>query len=135
MMVALLGIVVGISQAIVGEVCADHRRLEARMKAESLAFRLAASGHSKEPAIASGEDYEPQSRGLASIQDGMSVLEGQIGEDPWGHPYRYALKKDSLGNVSEVAVWSGGVLNAPPIRYVYTAPLQSRNRLVPAVSN
>ena len=51
------------------------------------------------------------SRGPASIESPINHLtqdEGEIGLDPWGHPYRYKLLKGHELQMSKILVWSLG---------------------------
>jgi hypothetical protein len=34
--------------------------------------------------------------------------EGDIGRDPWGHPYHFSFLRNSKGQATHVAVWSDG---------------------------
>jgi hypothetical protein len=40
----------------------------------------------------------------------VQKLEGEVGRDPWGYPFKYKVYKD--GDDAKVAVWSGGEDNA-----------------------
>lgn len=99
--VALLIVVSVVSSTILSQVFADHKRVQAKMKAESLAFRLASR-----PDATNEIDDIPQGRKPASASDEMKS--GEIGVDPWGKPYHYNVKREETGKVIEVAVWSGG---------------------------
>ena len=98
--VALLIVATVVSSTILSQVFADHKRVQARMKAEALAFRLASRpdatneiediGHGRIPASAS------------------ETKQGEIGLDPWGHAYHYNVIREDGGKVLEVAVWSPG---------------------------
>lgn len=99
--VALLVVATVVSSTILSQVFADHKRVQAKMKAESLAFRLA----SRPDATNSIEEI-PAGRKPASAEP--APKSGEIGLDPWGHAYHYNLVREETGKVVEVAVWSGG---------------------------
>lgn len=118
--VALLVVVTVVSSAILSQVFADHKRVQAKMKAESLAFRLA----SRPDATNEIEDIK-EGRFPASAKP--EVKSGEIGLDPWGHAYQYNVKREETGKVVEVAVWSGGPDIAgkqDDIRFVYRTDKQ-----------
>lgn len=53
------------------------------------------------------------SRSLASVPNGSKTisekLDGKVGLDPWGHPFRYFIKKDALNpNKGQLILWSMG---------------------------
>lgn len=120
--VALLVVVSVVSSTILSQVFADHKRVQAKMKAEALAFRLA----SRPDATNQIEDIS-QGRFPASAEP--KAKSGEIGLDPWGHAYRYNVVREETGKVVEVAVWSGGPngtsaqevgeLDRDDIRFVY----------------
>lgn len=128
--VALLVVVTVVSSTILSQVFADHKRVQAKMKAEALAFRLA----SRPDATSEIEDI-PGGRYPASAEQETQpetqpeTKSGEIGLDPWGHAYRYNVVRAETGKVIEVAVWSGGPngtsaqeigeLDRDDIRFVY----------------
>lgn len=125
--VALLVVVTVVSSTILSQVFADHKRVQAKMKAESLAFRLA----SRPDATNDVEDI-PEGRHPASSEP--EIRKGEIGIDPWGHAYHYSVAREETGKVIEVAVWSGGPngtsahemgeLDRDDIRFVYRSDKQ-----------
>lgn len=60
------------------------------------------------------ETEQPNSinnRGLASAETSFrqEALEGPVGLDPWGRPFKYLVKKDSKNyGHGELIIWSGG---------------------------
>lgn len=120
--VALLVVVSVVSSTILSQVFADHKRVQAKMKAEALAFRLA----SRPDATNEIEDIQEGRRPASAEPETKS---GEIGIDPWGHAYRYNVVREETGKVIEVAVWSGGPngtsaheageLDRDDIRFVY----------------
>jgi hypothetical protein len=117
-LIALLGIVGTISQSVLSEVFADHRRVEARIKVESLAFRLASDSQ-----VATDTSGDELLRTPASAASSIPILNtGQISTDPWGRPYAYEIKRKSTGQVAQVTVWSEGSPNDSRIQYVFKAP-------------
>lgn len=68
-------------------------------RAEGLAYQLLESRKSV------------SSRGPASVESSLNHLtmdQGEIGLDPWGHPYRYQLLKPRENNLAKILVWSLG---------------------------
>lgn len=124
--VALLVVVTVVSSTILSQVFADHKRVQAKMKAEALAFRLA----SRPDATNEIEDIS-EGRRPASKAEKKS---GEIGMDPWGHAYHYSVVREETGKVTEVAVWSGGPngtsahevgeLDRDDIRFIYRTDKQ-----------
>jgi hypothetical protein len=98
--VALLVVVTVVSSTILSQVFADHKRVQARMKAEALAFRLASR-----PDATNAIENVPSGRHPASAPESNS---GEIGLDPWGHAYHYNVTREDTGKVLEVEVWSAG---------------------------
>ncbi len=125
--VALLVVVTVVSSTILSQVFADHKRVQAKMKAEALAFRLASR-----PDATNVIENIPEGRRPASAKP--ETKSGEIGLDPWGHAYRYNVVREETGKVVEVAVWSGGPngtsaldvgeLDRDDIRFVYRTDKQ-----------
>ncbi len=59
------------------------------------------------------ESTKPRAfRGLASNDYEQEILEGPVGLDPWGHPFHFLVKKDSVNkNTGVVVIWSTGPNN------------------------
>ncbi len=124
--VALLVVVTVVSSTILSQVFADHKRVQAKMKAEALAFRLASR-----PDATNEIENIPEGRHPASAEQETQpeTKSGEIGVDPWGHAYHYNVIREETGKVIEVAVWSGGPngtsahdlgeLDRDDIRFVY----------------
>lgn len=125
--VALVIVVTVVSSTILSQVFADHKRVQAKMKAEALAFRLASR-----PDATNEIDDIPQDRKPASATP--EKKSGDIGVDPWGQPYHYNVVREETGKIIEVAVWSGGPngsstgdasgLDRDDIRFVYRTDKQ-----------
>jgi type II secretory pathway pseudopilin PulG len=68
-------------------------------RAESLAYQLLESRKVN------------SSRGPASVDSPVNHLtmdEGDVGLDPWGHPYHYKLLKANENQLAKILVWSMG---------------------------
>ena len=108
MLVVLCGTVSSVIGASVAGFLHDDRPTRARTMAESLAFQIRQQHQlAVRPELA-------QMRGPASfIGDSTSapmapLTDGQMGKDPWGHPYFYTvLGKPTAANPT-IVVWSEG---------------------------
>ncbi len=72
-------------------------------RAESLAYQLLDGRKSASPASAG--------RGPASVEGSLNQLtkeQGEIGLDPWGHPFQYKLLKPTNNQPTKILVWSLG---------------------------
>lgn len=118
-MMALGSAVVLICGTIVGAALQDDRPKRAQLGAEALAHQMIAGGFG--PVVPERADEEfvaaPKSgdRGPASVgvptngnARAFNSLEGVMGRDPWGRPYRYKLLRSSGGQPVRILVWSEG---------------------------
>jgi hypothetical protein len=122
--VLLLG-VASISGSIVHEALRDDRIERARFRAETLAQQIVTGGVSALVALPPTDrvpDLAQQapSRGPASVGESENEtqlkdgwVEGHIGRDPWGRPFRFKLIQGREGSPLRVLVWSPG----PNARY------------------
>ena len=91
----------------------DLEVLRAQQKAEVIAYQIVEI-YKVAKLENSSESAPIQSRGLASVQSSVvagGILkefknQGNMGIDPWGHPYQYKII--TKGNASQLMVWSLG---------------------------
>lgn len=118
-MIALGSAVLVICGTIVQEMLQDDRPDRARMGAEAIAHQMVAGGFAeavagvsdaKPEAIAEHGSRGPASLGSAAIDNAptLNLVEGSLGKDPWGRPYRYKLLRSNEGNAVRILVWSEG---------------------------
>ncbi len=104
MLVVLCGTVSSVIGASVAGLLHDDRPTRARSMAESLAFQI------RQQHQLAVQSQTAQLRGPASMgSDPVPPLtDGQMGKDPWGHPYFYSVLGNPNNVNSTIVVWSEG---------------------------
>jgi hypothetical protein len=105
----------------------DQTVERARQEASDLGRTLINPKNLTQLSAANGYTMPQSSRSIASIGKSEAAVhlsldsikehmkngewEGDIGKDPWGHPYHFSFLKNSKGMTTHVAVWSDGPNN------------------------
>lgn len=113
--VLLLSAVVAVVGSILFNQSMDRDRLRARHKAEGMAHQLLDGGVKFIQVRRTKNRLERTQRGPASsghqpshIANNPFGIQGEIGKDPWGNPYRYRFVENEQGQLVSVVVWSDG---------------------------
>ena len=108
LLVGLVGGVGSVVGVVLAQALQDDRPIRAQSAAENLALQIEAHQLATEKGPQEG-------RGPASVREKAPLLltDGQMGKDPWGRPFHYAVRKhlDQDGKptgTSTVYVWSDG---------------------------
>ena len=111
-MLLLVGLVGGVG-SVVGVVLAqamqDQRPARALAAADNLAMQIEAHEMviEKTPQNPRSSDRAPASVQEVEVKLPAFSNDGDLGKDPWGHAYHYAIRKHPDGRAS-VYVWSDG---------------------------
>lgn len=89
-----MGVVICVPAVIIKDQISESRIHQAATEVETQSVRLASNPNS--PILLGVESRAPAS------------AEPNLGNDPWGHPYRYQFLRDPHGQITDVAVWSAG---------------------------
>lgn len=104
MLVVLCGTVSSVVGAAVAGLLHDTRPSRARGAAEAYALQLRQQHDNH-------ENQESSDRSPASVEPQNEIpplTGGQIGRDPWGRPYQYAVLSSQPDKMPVVLVWSNG---------------------------
>jgi hypothetical protein len=107
MLVVLCGTVSSVVGASVAGLLHDDRPTRARTTAESMAYQIR---QQHDAALASLQGTSQPGRSPASVSDAAvpPLTDGQMGKDPWGHPYFYTVLGKPTDPNSTIVVWSEG---------------------------
>ena len=108
----LLGVAAYFTGQIVFKNINDPKPEIARRRAESLGLQLAMGGiYHESPAENDLTGRAPASAKVLKKSKAARRLfgqKGEIGEDPWGRPFRYKFVKQDSGPGNFIVVWSAG---------------------------
>jgi hypothetical protein len=117
MLVLLTGVVISIISAMLARGLKDSRPDQALLVARALAHqigeqsRIWSSGSVQDVSNRDNSVHGSSNREPASTVEGSGaqLTEGELGRDPWGHPYRYFVGQSNEGLKQQaIFVWSPG---------------------------
>lgn len=104
MLVVLCGTVSSVVGASVAGLLHDDRPARAHQTAESLAEQIR-----QQHDVAVRANSASEGRAPASVSEQVPPLtDGQLGKDPWGHPYFYTVLGQPSDPNATIVVWSEG---------------------------
>lgn len=102
---ACLCLLVGLALLPLGRSSPEKKVIQARAKAEVLAYQVAQLYKESLESQGSSEEFVTSGRGPASVRMPSSETpvnapaEGLMGQDPWGRPYRYKISTEPDGRL------------------------------------
>jgi len=106
-LVVLCGSVSTLTGALLAHSLEDNRPHRAKSGAEALAYQLNHKGESLHSSLTE-TSASSGGRAPASASISTRLTEGDIGKDPWGRRFHYALKSAPGASKRLVIVWSDG---------------------------